>query len=110
MCWCYAFLSPQRQLYCWATKSPSSHLLFLPLWTLDDLQACRSFVTVFEKRLSSESVREANEVAGGIPRTVLQLAALQSQSGNPVKDIVLDTLKIAVGRLSSQASLVAVFS
>ncbi|KAL3159354.1 hypothetical protein ABBQ32_14138 [Trebouxia sp. C0010 RCD-2024] len=103
MCWCYAFLSPQRQVYRWATKSPSSHLLFLPLWTLDELQGCRSFVTIFEEGLSSESVTEAYEVAGGIPRTVLQFAAHQSQSGIPVKDLVLDALKMAVGRLSSQA-------
>ncbi|KAL3160457.1 hypothetical protein ABBQ32_010775 [Trebouxia sp. C0010 RCD-2024] len=103
MCWCYAFLSPQRQVYRWATKSPSSHLLFLPLWTLDELQGCRSFVTIFEEGLSSESVTEAYEVAGGIPRTVLQFAAHQSQSGIPVKDLVLDALRMAVGRLSSQA-------
>ncbi|KAL3160359.1 hypothetical protein ABBQ32_14129 [Trebouxia sp. C0010 RCD-2024] len=103
MCWCYAFLSPERQVYRWATKSPSSHLLFLPLWTLDELQGCRSFVTIFEEGLSSESVTEAYEVAGGIPRTVLQFAAHQSQSGIPVKDLVLDALKMAVGRLSSQA-------
>ena len=107
MRWCYAFLSPQRQVYRWATKSPSSHLLFLPFWTLEELQACRSFVTVFEEGLSSGLVTEAYEIAGGIPRTVLQLAAHQSQSGIPVKDLVLDALKIAVGRLSSQASLLA---
>jgi len=107
VCWCYAFLSPQRQVYRWATKSPSAHLLFLPLWTLDELQACRSFVTAFEEGLSSQSVTEAYEIAGGIPRTVLRLAAHQSRSGIAVKDLVLDTLKIAVGRLSSQASLLA---
>lgn len=107
MCWCYAFLSPQRQVYRWATKSPSSHLLFLPLWTLDELQGCRPFVTIYEEGLSSESVTEAYEIAGGIPRTVLQFAAHQSQSGIPVKDLVLDALKMAVGRLSSQASLLA---
>ena len=107
-CWCYAFLSPQRQVYRWATKSPSVHLLFLPLWTLDELQACRSLVTAFEEGLSSQSVTEAYEIAGGVPCTVLRLAAHQSGSGIPVKDLVLDTLTIAVGRLSSQASLLAI--
>lgn len=107
VCWFYAFLSPQSQVYRWATKSPSAHLLFLPLWTLDELQACRSLVTVCEKGLSSQSVTEAYEIAGGIPRTVLQLTAHHSQSGIPVKDLVLDILKIAVRRLSSQASLLA---
>ncbi len=107
VCWCYAFLSPQRQVYRWTTKSPSAHLLFLPLWTLDELQACRSSVTAFEEGLSRQSVTEAYEIAGGVPRTVLRLAAQQSRSGMPVKDKVLDTLKVAVGRLSSQASLLA---
>jgi len=51
-------------------------------------------VTAFEEGLSSQSVTEGYEIAGGIPRTVLQLAAHQRRSGIPVKDLVLDTLKV----------------
>lgn len=104
-CWCYAFLSPQRQAHRWAMSSPSAHLMFLPLWTLDELQECRSFVTAFEEALSSQAVTEAYEIAGGVPRTVLQLAAHLSQSDFPVKDLLLDTLTREVRRLSLQASL-----
>ena len=104
-CWCYAFLSPQRQAHRWAMSSPSAHLMFLPLWTLDELQECRSFVTAFEEALSSQAVTEAYEIAGGVPRTVLQLAAHLSQADFPVKDLLLDTLTREVRRLSLQASL-----
>ena len=97
----YAILSPRRQVNCWATKSLSAHLLFLPLWTLDELQECRLFVTAFEEGLSSQSVTEAYEIAGGIPCIVLQLAAYQIQSGIPVEDLVLDILKVVVKRLES---------
>ena len=107
LCWCYAFLNPQHNLYRWKTKSPSARLLFLPLWTLDELQACRSFVTVFEEGLSSQAVADAYEISGGVARTALQLAAAESRSGIPVKDRMLDTHKIAVDKLSSQARLLA---
>ena len=105
-CWCYAFLSPQRQAHRWAMSSPSAHLMFLPLWTLDELQECRSFVTAFEEALSSQAVTEAYEIAGGVPRTVLQLAAHLSQADFPVKDLLLDSLTREVRRLSLPASLV----
>ncbi len=77
----------------------------LPLWTLDEVQECRSFVTACEEALSSQPMTEAYKIAGGIPLTVLQLAAHQSRPDIPAKDLLLDILKIAVGRLSSQASL-----
>ena len=86
-------------------SSPSAQLMFLPLWTLDELQECRSFVTAFEEALSSQAVTEAYKIAGGVPRTVLQLAAHLSQSDFPVKDLLLDTLTREVRRLSLQASL-----
>ncbi len=107
VCWCYAFSSPQRGLYRWQTKSPSAHLMFLPLWTLDELQACRLSVDAFISALSTQSVTEAYEIAGGVPRTVLQLAADWRGSDIPVKDLVIDTLDTAVRKLSSQVSSAA---
>ncbi len=104
-CQCYAFVSPQQGVYRWETKSSPSRLMFLPLWTLAELQACRSAVAKFETCVSSQSVTEAYEIAGGIPRTVLQFAADRRGSGVPVKDLVLDTLHVAVGKLSLQASI-----
>ena len=104
VCWCYAFLSPQQGLYRWHTKSPSAHLLFLPLWTLEELQACRLSVDAFESALSTQAVIEAYEVAGGVPRTVLQIAADWTGSGIPVRSLVIDTLNLAVTQLSSQVS------
>ena len=106
-CWCYAFVSPQRGVYRWETKSPSGHLMFLPLWTLDELQACRSAVADFEMNVRSQSVTEAYEIAGGVPRTVLRLVADRRASGIPVKDLVLGTLIIAVRKLSLQASILS---
>lgn len=79
--------------------------MFLPLWTLDGLQECRSFVTTFEEALGSQTVTEAYEIAGGVPRTVLQLATHLTQSDFPVKDLLLDTLTREVKRLSLQARL-----
>lgn len=62
----------------------------------------------FESALSTQPVTEAYEIAGGIPRSVLQLATDWRGSSIPVKDLVIDTLNTAVRKLSSQVSSAAV--
>ena len=92
VCWCYAVSSPQRGLYRWQTKCPSAHFMFLPLWTLEELQACRSSVDAFESALSTQAVIEAYDIAEGVPRTVLQLTGEDQASLSEALSLTHSTL------------------
>jgi len=64
-CWCYAFSSPQKSVYRYERKVPSCHLMFLPLWTLEELQQCRGSVDIFSSTVTAELAELAFEFAGG---------------------------------------------
>ena len=86
-CWCYAFSSPQKSVYRYERKVPSCHLMFLPLWTLEELQECRGSVNIFSSTVTAESAELAFEFAGGVPRTVLQLLAQTANSTIPNQEL-----------------------
>ncbi|KAL3132928.1 hypothetical protein ABBQ38_006842 [Trebouxia sp. C0009 RCD-2024] len=104
-CWCYAFSSPQKSVYRYKRKVPSCHLLFLPLWTLEELQQCRASVDLFSSNVTAESVELAFEFAGGLPRTVLQLPAHKASSSIDIRSLIVDELELAVNLLPSSQAL-----
>jgi len=61
--------SPKRSRYKEFQKAPDVALRYLPVWTLEELQACRS---VCYAALSSDLVNSLFAYAGGIARVVLQ--------------------------------------
>ncbi len=101
-CWCYAFSSPQNRVYRYERKVPSCRLMFLPLWTLEELQQCRGSVDLFSSTVTAELAELAFEFAGGVPRTVLQLPAQNTDSSIPIRSLIVDLLETAVNRLPSE--------
>ncbi|DBA80022.1 TPA: hypothetical protein ACH3X2_007520 [Trebouxia sp. C0005] len=102
-CWCYAFSSPQKNVYRYERKVPSCHLMFLPLWTLQELQQCRGLVDVFSSTVKAELAELAFEFAGGLPRTVLQLPAQTANASIPIRSLIVCQLETAVNMLPSEA-------
>ncbi|DBB05432.1 TPA: hypothetical protein ACH3X1_012396 [Trebouxia sp. C0004] len=102
-CWCYAFSSPQKSVYRYERKAPSCHLMFLPLWALEELQQCWGSVDIFSSTVTAELAELAFEFAGGVPRTVLQLPAQTANSSIPIRSFVVDILENAINRLPSEA-------
>ncbi|DBA86734.1 TPA: hypothetical protein ACH3X2_005425 [Trebouxia sp. C0005] len=102
-CWCYAFSSPQKNVYRYERKVPSCHLMFLPLWTLQELQQCRGLVDIFSSTVKAELAELAFEFAGGLPRTVLQLPAQTANASIPIRSLVVRQLETAVNMLPSGA-------
>ncbi|DBA80025.1 TPA: hypothetical protein ACH3X2_007523 [Trebouxia sp. C0005] len=100
-CWCYAFSSPQKNVYRYERKVPSCHLMFLPLWTLQELQQCRGLVDIFSSTVKAELAELAFEFAGGLPRTVLQLPAQTANASIPIRSLVVRQLETAVNMLPS---------
>ena len=101
-CWCYAFSSPQKSVYRYERKVPSCHLMFLPLWTLEELQQCRGSVDIFSSTVTAELAELAFEFAGGVPRTVLQLPAQTANASIPTRSLIVDQLETAVNMLPSE--------
>jgi hypothetical protein len=101
-CWCYAFSSPQKSVYRYERKVPSCHLMFLPLWPLEELQQCRGSVDIFSSTVAAELAELAFEFAGGVPRTVLQLPAQPANSSIPIRSLIVGQLETAVNMLSSE--------
>ncbi|DBB14525.1 TPA: hypothetical protein ACH3X3_004805 [Trebouxia sp. C0006] len=102
-CWCYACSSPQKSVYRYERKVPSCHLMFLPLWPLEELQQCRGSVDIFSSNVAAELAELAFEFAGGVPRTVLQLPAQPANSSIPIRSLIVGQLETAVNMLSSEA-------
>ena len=101
-CWCYAFSSPQKSVYRYERKVPSCHLMFLPLWTLEELQECRGSVSIFSSIVTPESVKLAFKFAGGVPLTILQLPAQTAHSSIPIRSFIVGQLETAVNMLPSE--------
>ena len=101
-CWCYAFSSPQKSVYRYERKVPSCHLMFLPLWTLEELQQCRGSVDVFSSTVTVELAELAFEFAGGVPRTILQLPAQKANYNIPIRSFIVGYLETAVNMLPSE--------
>ena len=101
-CWCYAFSSPQKSVYRYERKVPSCYLMFLPLWTLEELQQCRGSVDIFSSTVTAELAELAFEFAGGLPRTVLQLPAQIASFSIPIKSLIVGQLETAVNMLPSE--------
>lgn len=101
-CWCYAFSSPQKNVYRYERKVPSCRLMFLPLWTLDELQQCRGSIEDFSSTVTAELAELAFEFAGGVPRTVLQLPALTANTNIPTRSRIIGQLETAVQMLPSE--------
>ena len=101
-CWCYAFSSPQKNVYRYERKVPSCHLMFLPLSTLQELQQCRGSVDIFSSTVTAELAELAFEFAGGLPRTVLQLPAQTANASIPIKSLIVGQLETAVNMLPSE--------
>ncbi len=76
--------------------------MFLPLWTLEELQQCRGSVDLFSSTVTAELAELAFEFAGGVPRTVLQLPAQNTDSSIPIRSLIVDLLETAVNRLPSE--------
>ena len=76
--------------------------MFLPLWTLEELQQCRGSVDIFSSTVTAELAELAFEFAGGLPRTVLQLLAQTATSSIPIKSLIVGQLETAVNMLPSE--------
>ena len=76
--------------------------MFLPSWTLEELQQCRDSVDIFSSTVTAELAEPAFAFAGGVPRTVLQLPAQPANSSVPIRSLVVGQLETAVNMLSSE--------
>ena len=76
--------------------------MFLPLWTLEELQHCRGSVDIFSSTVTAELAELAFEFAGGLPRTVLQLPAQTANASIPIRSLIVGQPKTAVNRLPSE--------
>ena len=102
-CWCYAFASPTKSVLRFKNKLPSCHLIYLPLWPSDELEECRKSVGMFS-RVSTESVANAFAIAGGVPRTVLQLLAEPTFAGITGQSLIINKLKTAVNTVPTEVT------
>lgn len=101
-CWCYTFTSPRKEMSRWSRKSPGVRVLCLPVWTLLELQQCRQLIAEFNQNLTEQSVEIAYQLAGGIPRTVLNLVARREQGSTHVDQLIISNMQHAVTSLHVQ--------
>jgi len=66
------FSSPKRENYKDTLKAPASTLRFLPVWSWDEIESCRTMLYPADPVRTHEAVREAFLRWGGIPRYVLE--------------------------------------
>lgn len=102
-CWGYAFASPTKSVFRFKNKLSSCHLMYLPLWPPEELEQCRESVDTFSS-VSRESVANAFAIAGGVPRTVLQLLAEPTSVGITGQSIIINKLETAVNTLPSEVT------
>jgi hypothetical protein len=69
------FASPSRQLYRYEAKAEGFLYLITPLFSLEEMEDCRSTITCFKNKVTSEDVEKWFSKAGGVARTVLKLSS-----------------------------------
>jgi hypothetical protein len=69
------FASPSRELYRYEAKAEGFLYLITPLFSLEEMEDCRSTITRFRNKVTSEDVEKWFSKAGGVARTVLKLSS-----------------------------------
>jgi hypothetical protein len=72
------FSSPKRDNYRLLLKAPASTTRYLPPWSWEEIEACRSLLYADDPGRPASEVRAAYERWGGIPRYVLEKVADRS--------------------------------
>jgi hypothetical protein len=69
------FASPSKQLYRYEAKSEGFLYLITPLFSLEEMEDCRSTITRFGNKVTPEDVVKWFSKAGGVARTVFKLSS-----------------------------------
>ena len=72
------FSSPKRDNYRLLLKATASTLRYLPVWSWDEIEACRQLLYPNDAVCTAEAVQDAYLRWGGIPRFVLEKVADKS--------------------------------
>ena len=72
------FSSPKRENYKDTLKAPASTIRYMPVWSWEEIEACRSLLYADDPGRPASEVRAAYERWGGIPRYVLEKLADRS--------------------------------
>ena len=98
------FSSPKRDNYRLTLKSAASTLRHLPVWSWDEIEACRRLLYSDDVVRTPAAVAEAYSRWGGIPRFVLEKlgdVSAQSELEDAIAACDLRTLMSSVGAIDS---------
>ena len=103
------FSSPKRENYKDTLKATASTILYLPVWSWDEIESCRRMLYPKDAVRTAEAVQDAYLRWGGIPRFVLEKVADKSAQKQLERAIASSTnlslLLNAVGEIDAAPEL-----